>query len=364
MPLRYRLKEHYGPKGSWRRFGEVNAGGIVKDSYDRCDDYTDKGDCHDLYIAKTRSEGGHLHSKYDPGYWGSYWQQYRCDIFDDPDMQFPHWNSSLEGNKTVNEFAVDLLKRTNPSVPYVDIPVAVLELADVVQLIKDTGTTLIKKAARNNLKLQFGLLPLIGDINKLTLFDKHLAKRMQVFEKLKTANGYRRSVNLAQFTGSASVFKWMQSVGGLYGLNFNQVTNRKFRGHVRWMPDFDFSSLDKAGLVDLACSAALGSNWGLSTLWEALPWTWLLDWGSNVGDYFQATRNSINVSPHDILIMTETTTFYESPAYENSDITLSKSRVARKEKRRQRATPTVAAQMPFLSANQLGILASLAVLRR
>jgi hypothetical protein len=186
---------------------------------------------------------------------------------------------------------------------------------------------------------------------------------MKVFEKLKKAKGYRRSVDLGTFTGTATVFKWMQSVGGLYGLTFNQVCTRRFRGHVRWLPGHNFSKLSKAGLVDTAVGSLLGSNWGISTIWEGMPWSWLIDWGSNIGDYFAANRNSIDVAPSEINIMTETTSTYESPYYQNSDLHLMPSKVMRVEKRRQRATPTLAAQERLLSANQLGIIASLAVLR-
>lgn len=362
---RVRERKSMGEKGSWRRFGSSISGQQILSTSNWVEDYTDPGDNHPFLMRKTVSLGGELHSSYDPGYWGSYWQMYRCDIFNDPDTNFPHWNSSLHGDKTLGEFAAEAIKRTNPSRPYVDIPVSAFELGEVMDLIRNTGNTLIKKAGRNNLKVQFGLLPLIGDLDKITKLDDQLIRRIRVFEKLKTKRGYRRTVDLGHYSGTAMVVKTMQSVGGTFAHTFRQTCTRQFRGHVRWMPDADFRSLDKAGLVRLAIGTIIGQHTSASTMWEALPWSWLIDWGSSFGNYLAAKRNTIGASPDDVTIMTETHSVYETPySFAYNPTHLMASKVERWEKKRERATASFSAHMPFLTANQLGILASLSVTRR
>lgn len=363
MTARNRTSTTTGPKGTWRRFGQSSGGGLILRGRSNIADHTGPGDCQNLWIDHIDTSGGRLNSKYDPGYWGSYWQQYVVDILDDPVSAFPHWDSSLEGHRTVASFATEAVSRTNPSKPYVDIPVALFELGDILTLIKNTGDSIIQKLGKNNLRLQFGLLPLIGDINKLTLFQDALAQRMKVLDKLRSTNGLRRTMTLGTYVGNAVVWKTMQSVGGYYALNFTQQTTRKVRAHVRWLPDVNYASMSLTERQRLAVKALLGNTLDISTVWEAMPWSWLIDWGFNVGQFFASHRNIVPAMLSGVTVMTETITTYQSPSWESDTVTLEGVSVKAIRKLRQVGNVALAAHFPFLTGRQMGILASLAVTR-
>jgi hypothetical protein len=68
------------------------------------------------------------------------------------------------------------------------------------------------------------------------------------------------------------------------------------------MPDSDEE------LYKLAVRLVYGLDISFASLWEAMPWTWLIDWFSNVGDIINANRNTMPVSHEDSCLMYTTTT--------------------------------------------------------
>lgn len=101
-----------------------------------------------------------------------------------------------------------------------------------------------------------------------------------------------------------------------------------------------------------------------STLWEALPWSWMIDWASSVGDYFKANRNIVPATLMGVHIMRHTKTVHECDAHISGTTTMEGIRVVKETKTRNPSFVAPAAHFPFLSGNQMGILASLAVTRR
>jgi hypothetical protein len=142
---------------------------------------------------------------------------------------------------------------------------------------------------------------------------------------------------------------------------------------VRWVPDFGPTNRPPSSdeIRHKAFRAVFGLEASLSTVWEALPWSWLIDWFSDMGDYLQSQRNVVGFHPGQCFQMTH----YEgwSSRWIDSDhptaspnltvdgpATLQVTR-----KVRTLANPaSISASVPFLTGRQLGILASLAILRR
>jgi hypothetical protein len=317
-----------------------------------------------LFIDHIEGSGGVLNSKFDPGFFGSYWQQYTCDIMDDLQSNFPHWDASLEGNVSDTELAVEAAARTSPSRPHVDIPANILELGSIVDLIRTSGTRLIERVGSSNLRLQFGILPLVGDLAKLADFQDQVARRIKILDRLASPKGLRKTVLIDTYSGTASDWKTMQSNRGFYALPFNQITTRTIKVHCRWLPTVNYGAMSLADKQRLAFRAVLGLTVDFSTLWEAMPWSWLVDWGSNVGDWFQANRNLVPATLSGVHVMRESHTEYTTYPWESDQVTLSAIRVKRMTKTRGTASVAPSVHFPFLDGRQMGILASLAVTRR
>jgi hypothetical protein len=104
-----------------------------------------------------------------------------------------------------------------------------------------------------------------------------------------------------------------------------------------------------------------------STVWEALPWSWLIDWGTTVGDYLKAKRNIIPAVLQDVRIMRHVRsewTWSRVVYATNPEGSMSSGFRVLETKSRSPSTPVApTAHFPFLSGKQVGILSSLAVTR-
>jgi hypothetical protein len=107
-----------------------------------------------------------------------------------------------------------------------------------------------------------------------------------------------------------------------------------------------------------------GMTIDFSTLWEILPWSWLFDWGTNLGDYLKSKRNIIPASLQSISLIKETINRHEVPTLVSGNNVMKGGVIITETKQRYPVNITPEAHFPFLSGSQMGILSSLAVTRR
>lgn len=272
--------------------------------------------------------------------------------------------------------AVKLLAATNPSKPVVDLPVSLLELRELPQLLHTIGESLIKTYAKKHIQREFGLTPLMSDVVSIMKMSEQIARRVKLFKELREKPLCRKAT---LYTGSI-----ITNPGNVVYSNSSpayctvqhrrdaKVTNRKVWGYVTWTPDavFDKSNLAYAdpAIEFLARRAVYGSQLGLVTLWNAIPWTWLIDWFGNVGDWLEANRHVVPAHPS-LPRICETVTSIESYSVESSNIGLTKGSMpvtwtTTSKSRTLVSASLPSAYLPFLTQRQVGILASLAILRR
>jgi len=259
----------------------------------------------------------------------------------------------------------------------VDIVQNVLEMGDIPRSLKIAGDTLIDKfkltktqnvgadLAQNYLRLQFGLKPLVKDIQRTLDFSDHVMKRIEVIKKLQSTHGYRRTVNLDDLSSSQTNNIYLQTAGVTLGATVQTVGHRKIRGHVRWLPVGDYSHLSQVEMLAMARQAVFGVGIDFSSLWEAMPWSWLIDWYTNCGDLLMQLRNEIPCTVDSVSIIRNTYSESIFPSYTGPEFRYSAGQVA-KERKERYPGPSLAfdAHLPFLGADQMGILASLLVMKR
>lgn len=361
MAPRTRLIYLTRPKGQRGHLGSTSPGGSITYGQDSCTDNTNPGDCHSLDVTHYYSEGGRMNKGTVGTYWASWFKDYYVDVLDNW-SNFPH-HTALPGNMSDVAFATQAAARTNPSRPYVDIPVNVLQLGEITQLIRQRGRSIIREAARENLRYQFGIKPLVSDLVKLCNFQDQVERRVKEIDRLMGPRGLRRTVDCGTFSKSGVYHKVLQSVYAYADGNFFANTTETVRAHVRWMPQVSLRGLSPAAKRALARRAVLGLTVDLGTLWEAVPWTWLIDWGANVSTFLKATRNIIPATLQGVHIMRHTRTEYEYRGARYNDVSIEPIIVVRENKTRRPSFVAPTAHFPFLSGNQMGILASLAVTR-
>jgi hypothetical protein len=276
-----------------------------------------------------------------------------------------HHLSSLPGNPSDTRVATECAARTNPSRSYVDVPVFILELGDIAQLLRDTGRSLFKRGAHINLSYQFGIAPLVEDLVKLVDFMSQLQIRMKEIDRLKSKRGLRRTTAHGVYSRSDTDLKIAQSQGVNLTLTYKVSTQQIVRAHCRWIPTPAFSKLSAREVSWLVRRVMHGLELDFSTLWEGLPWTWIIDYCTTIGSYFKANRNIIpaTILNGKVSVMRHTTSRWHHQGFNGVSTRTQPVNILYETKTRVNVVVSPTAHLPFLSGNQLGILSSLAILK-
>jgi hypothetical protein len=380
MAPRTRTRSLNEDKGFRWRFGQVAGGFPVWTERSSVSDQTGPGDCAPFDLYKQTIEGGKLNLP-EGGYFGGGMANYRCDFFDFPST-FGH--RSIPDSPSDVDIATQLAARTNPSRPYVDVAANILELGDITDLIRSRGLDIFSKifkykAYRNrygykkalavfgdiNLLYQFGIAPLVGDLVKLCNFQDAVNRRIKQVEKLRSARGYRRTIDFGTYSTSDTTYEVMQSADRFVQTFCHWKTVQNVRGHIRWVTDEDVKHLmSDDDMRALVRRAVVNLDLNAGALWEGIPWSWLIDWGTNIGTYFKATRNVIPAHVEGVHVIRHTQTEMVSDATAtDTGVTLSPGKMSYETKSRHPSFVAPIAHFPFLDGNQMGILASLAITR-
>lgn len=240
-------------------------------------------------------QGCRLTGRYN--YASKYWTDYTNHLIGAPSryIHLTNWSA-------LNTSA---LAAVNPDKPIVDLPLFLFELRELPSLIRSLGISLAggRGASRNvgdaHLSYQFGWAPLFNDLSSLLNLAQETEKRI---DRLKRANKRKRIS------------------GNLPGYSHSWTTGRTyFRNHISYVYDYsvsqknwfvgtydvpDLPTLDSSGIGRL--SRALGLSGSASTIWNAIPWTWLIDYFTNIGDYMAAMRGNTRWSMTNLCVMSHT----------------------------------------------------------
>jgi hypothetical protein len=364
MPPRNRFTNNVKPKGYRWRFGTPVGGGLVEYERDSISDIAgETADCQSLWIEKLKMSGGIINNDYYSFFAGTF-----IDYLADAaymDSSFGHLN--LDNYMYIpnnNEAATMGAARTSPSKAYVDVAANVLELADIAKLVYSSGKTLIQQLARNNLRYQFGIAPIVGDLVKLTKFQEQVDRRVRVLQKLRDTGTYRRTVTIGEYERYDTANFVAQSADAFIMVPKQVHTMHQIRVHCRWIPSVDMSGMSNPVMGALARQAVLNTSIDFAALWEAMPWSWFLDWCGTVGTFLKANRNTVPATLSGVSVMRHTRSIHTTPGFSSppdGNRVMTPITAQRDTKLRQGGIVSPSAHWPFLSANQMGILASLAV---
>jgi hypothetical protein len=163
------------------------------------------------------------------------------------------------------------------------------ELRDFKQLLKLFKTDFsdpIRLIAEVNLSWNFGVAPFVGDIVAMYDIALNLQNRIDKWNKMADdgilMNQHKRSrANMDPFTFSES---WTDPVGGAFS-NGTVSANVSFatRYHIYYLP----VRIPTIDMNDIFFSV-LGLRDPANIIWEAIPWSFLVDWVYNVSDIIDA----------------------------------------------------------------------------
>lgn len=278
---------------------------------------------------------------------------------------------------SMSAFAAYVVSDTNPARSDVQLPVSIRELRDFPRTIEGLGLTILRRhrykdvpkaLADYYLSQEFGMKPLLGDLKKVLEFGDLVENRIDEFNRLTEKGGLkRRRRGPTHKSTSTTSTKAGYSRGVLFYVKFRRSHKSEVWGTVRWKPKQSFVRLTSDDKRDLARRLVLGLDPSQITenIWESIPWSWLVDWFSNIGDLLGALNNRVAMLPSHVCVMRHSTSTNTTLPVTHLSWVSTKEGVTTRDIKERHVVfpyqPTV--HIPFLTGRQVSILGSLGISR-
>lgn len=268
-----------------------------------------------------------------------------------------------------NDWITEALAKTQDMSPIVDIPLNIAELKDIPRTLRSIFSREISLGRARDVYLtqQFGINPIVSETMKLLSLQRSIAERMR---------RHRRKFRTQRSRGSLSkgaAYDWTSyhvSQIGTYiprwGQTWRASTSRKPSSE-QWFSARIEPQYSLPEILGQAASNPTGiGEASLQTIWNLIPWSFLVDYFTNVGDVLGVIGNRMPYRVTRLCVMcTAKLEVTVTPWNETFRITYSNLRngkVKYYEKRRfVYGNPTPAFNFsPLLSGQQIANLAVLA----
>jgi len=297
--------------------------------------------------------------------------------------QLHSWSRWSKDPLNMDGLVAQALAGLNPNAPILNVPVEALEIvADLPSVIKSSmgrylkkaGTderSVIHKSAESYLAGNFGLAPLLGALLQLFNFQDDLSKRQQFL--LETNRGNKRiKRNLTSESWTRTYFTtdtWSDIAEPHLLYTSCLLTGQMTRNY--WFTARMSTDIPVGEILDNRdlSKRMLGlRDFTIVDLWDVIPWTWLIDYFSNIGNFMKAYRPGWEYDVTNINVMYKSTAQIQVTfplLRPNKTVSPAAPTVKLHEKVRLQPSsviiPTI--YLPNLGARQWGNLVSLAALR-
>lgn len=377
MPSRSRLR-FVDVEGYRSKVGGSTTFQTTRRALDKCDDITHNGDNQILNIESRERTGGLVNG-----------EEYSAS----GNLQFTRWRNSgyflsryedtspsgMSGLQSDSWYATELIKRTNPGRPSIQAVVSALELRELPGMLKEAydirqnklfrfisrkAFRRLKIAAKLNLLIQFGILPLLSDLEKLGNFQDLVSARQRELERMRD-RGLRRTLTLDILSDIQT--QTAPLMGNELVTRIRRVT---VKGHIRWYSIAPLPTAPKE-MRSLATKAVRGTDLDLDAFYQLMPWSWLLDYFTNLGDYIATVKNVIPCthSKPSIMVEWDIQSTFDANAITSGSGSKAVTRYLDagdfrySHKRRTPTNAAVSANLELLTPQQTSILGSLSIVK-
>lgn len=182
------------------------------------------------------------------------------------------------------------------------------DLPRIPDYFRGRAREFLKYSSKEYLNVQFGWLPFISDLKKMLSsvldFDKKLAQlQRDSGRRVRRKGMLSHDSTVTTFTDTGVLRVWPGAIG-----NPNYVTiydNRKqttvFRHEYSFSGRFAYylEPVGTLGYYEQIARIIGGVDLTPRLVWELLPWSWLVDWFSNVGDVIS---NAVDIAADSLVI--------------------------------------------------------------
>lgn len=198
-----------------------------------------------------------------------------------------------------NAAVLEALAVSNPSFDKNDVllPVSLLELRELPKMVWDRANKLGKQT-NSSVEYNFGWAPLISDIRKLFSFPATMERRLQTLNGLVEGGTNRQTTVYRGHAYSTKSPRVVESAWyPVYPIAYSQQViefTREMRVAVRWESNLP-KALGDEDYARIAARLALGLDPSqfLQNLWEALPWSWLIDYFYDMSGLIAAYNRAV-----------------------------------------------------------------------
>lgn len=191
------------------------------------------------------------------------------------------------------------LANINPNKPLLDAPLFLFELREFPSMLRDLGHVLSRRlhprdVPNGYLAYSFGWAPLLSDLSNLIDLTKAMNQRLTYLKKARDSGvSMHRSLGKSQSRVSGGEYNLLPNGYGQYGLRSTEVTTTSDK---YWMSSRMKITEDlppPEDIPEFLLRNVLGLNMRPATLWNAIPWSWLVDYLFNIGDMLDATGGQL-----------------------------------------------------------------------
>lgn len=200
----------------------------------------------------------------------------------------PTFGGGVSYSQTWSTKALALM---NPVVPEIQFGTFLWELRDFPRMLQQAGHALTKPRGSDipgsYVAYQFGWSPLVSDLWTLIHLGEAIQRKHNKFAKAQTTMRMSGTLERREWTDSSTVSTTLDGKAHVikrerrWTMRAWYVAKWKHRDQV---PEFS------TGDMFAAYRRALGSHQPISAIWNALPWSWFVDYFLNVGDFLEASE--------------------------------------------------------------------------
>jgi hypothetical protein len=182
---------------------------------------------------------------------------------------------------------------SRPDRPQINSMLSIMELRDFPRLLKSAGDNLIAQGASAFLSSKFGWEPIFRDIKNLFGISLAIDKQLKEMQRL-SGKPIKRKRTLFDLNGTLTNEEHnfpggvaYRTIGPEKDLTVHTTSSWKAKAVYHTYVTWDFPYDDALNIPPEIRNILKGVQLDFNTFWNIVPWTWLVDWVSNVGDFVE-----------------------------------------------------------------------------
>jgi hypothetical protein len=174
-----------------------------------------------------------------------------------------------------------------PDLTEVSVPNFIIEFAQISSLWKiwNTRRSFVPNVANKNLQYQYGFIPTIGDISGMISAIRNLQQKIRDWNRSVGRLRRRKRTVLSDTiskSGSSVVSNWGT-------VNWNVNFTRQITAHITYRP-LPIQAMANTERLLRGTLDSLGFELNPAILWDAIPFSFIVDWFLNIGGYLEGIK--------------------------------------------------------------------------